>query len=37
VTYGGVTPDLFRAIVAESAPGSMSAQMAMTTPPQGKN
>jgi cytochrome o ubiquinol oxidase subunit 2 len=37
VTYGGVTPDLFRAIVAESAPGSMSAQMAMATPPQGKN
>ncbi len=37
VTYGAVTPDLFRAIVAESAPGSMSAQVAMAQMPHGKN
>ncbi len=37
VTYGGVTADLFRSIVAESAPGSMNAQIAMTQTTAGKN
>ncbi len=37
VTYGSVSPDLFQAIVMQSAPGSMGAQMAMAQPPPGKN
>jgi cytochrome o ubiquinol oxidase subunit II len=37
VTYGSVSPDLFQAIVMQSAPGSMGAQVAMAQPPPGKN